>query len=162
MTTIPIEHLKDAQKLTADAQVDLWEVVLRKNQGTIYLSSGMNVTWQGHSYDSTPILLGAEKQSSDEEVSRPPLTIFNPENVFASFVVTRILEKSIVKRKRLLKANLDADLPIFEQKTWFIGRVTSFVRGTLTVELRNLLDGPNFTMPRRQYIPPDFPTVSLQ
>ena len=161
MSEAPVQHLQDAQKLTADGYVHLYEIVLRNNQGTVFLSDSGLITWQGQTYDSAPITMTGEKETSTEEVARPILTVYNPENVLASFIVTRVLEKSIVKRKQVLRANIDGNNNIFDQRTWFIGRVTSFLRGQLTVELRNLTDGPNFMMPRRQYLPPEFPVVSV-
>ena len=161
MTEVPMSHIVDAQKMIADGYLDLWELWLRNNAGVIYAANGPRTTWQGHVYDAAPMKLSSLKESATEEESRPTLTIFNPENVLASFVVTGALEKSIVKRKRVLVADIEQDNNIFVQRTWFIARPSSYLKGTLTVELRNLTDAPNFMMPRRQYIPPNFPLVSL-
>lgn len=159
--TTPANHIVDAQKLQADGYIHLYELWLRKNAGVVYFSDGPTVTWQGHTYDSAPVRMGSIKESTTEEQSRPTFTIFNPENVLASFVVTGVLEKSLLKRKRLLLDDLNNNVSNFQQRTWFISRVTSFLKGTLTVELRNLIDGPAMMIPRRQYIPPEFPVVSL-
>lgn len=158
----PVNHVTDAQKLHADGYIHLYELWLRKNAGVAYFSDAHTVTWQGHTYDSVPVRMGSIKESATEEQSRPTFTVFNPENVLASFVVQGVLEKSLLKRKRILLADLEANVNNFQQRTWFISRVTSFLKGSLTVELRNLIDGPNVMVPRRQYIPPEFPVVSLQ
>lgn len=161
MATIPASHIADAQLLEADGYVHLWRIQLRNNAGNVYLTDGRTIVFQGITYNATAIKLGPIKQSSEDEVSRPTLTIANPENIYASFIAQDILEKSLVIRKRILRTNLEANANIFEQRTWYIGRVTSYLRGTVTVELRNLLDGPTFMIPARQYLPPDFPVVSL-
>lgn len=158
----PAGHITDAQKLQADGYVHLYELWLRKNAGVAYFTDGPTCTWQGHTYDSAPLRMGTIKESATEEQSRPIFTIFNPENVLGSFVVTGALEKSLLKRKRLLRTDLEANSNIFQQRTWYVARVTSFLKGTLSVELRNIIDGPAATVPRRQYIPPEFPVVSIQ
>lgn len=158
----PIQHIEDSKKLTADAYVDLFEIVLAGGGTKLYLKMNKSVDWQGNTYEGTGIKIEGVGTYSDDEVARPKLTIFNPENVFSYLVDQGLLENAKVVRIRLLKEHLDDNLPIYRRQQWFVKRVASVRRGFIGLELRDMLDGQNFLTPGRMFIPPEFPMVSLQ
>lgn len=158
---IPANHITEAQKLTADAYVDLFEI--RPTAGGVVRVKNMDpVTWQGNDYESMPLQLSGFGENAGEEVSRPTLTVVNPDGVFSGLVSQGYLNRATVKRFRLLKADLDVDANVYIEHTWVVGRIASLTNQSISMELRNLFDGPNFILPRRTFSPPDFPAVNLR
>lgn len=166
---VPNEHLIDAQKLQADAYVDLFEINLYPT-GVMYLCASQAVTWQTKVYQYWGIRMAGSGMSSDEEVSRPRLSIANfiydsggnpVRGVFSALNAQNKVEGGSVIRNRVLSAHLASNANIAEQKQWKIARVLSLDEDMITLELRNTLDGPRFTLPARKFIPPDFPQVKL-
>lgn len=150
----------DRVKLTADGIVELVRVELATG-GTLFLKNNDTVTWQGHSWEGVAMQFQGYANSSDEELSRPTLSIANPDGILSQYILNGALEKSVVKRIRVLRANLLANQNIFEQQSWYISRVVSVNKTMAVFELRNPIDGPNFQCPARMYLPPDFPAVQL-
>lgn len=153
--------LEDAQKLTGDGIVMLYQLTLKN--GTIFrFKNNDTVTWQGSVWNGIPCQMTGEQRNADDEQSRPALSIANPEGIFSKAAFDGLLESGIVRRREILRKHLDANLDITVDRMWYVGRVPELVRGkALTLELRNMTDGPNFKLPIRQYLPPEFPVVSL-
>lgn len=158
MTGTAIED--DRVKLSADGVVTLFRIDLR-DSSTLFLKPDNDLTWQGHDWEGTAIMLQGVAQSASDELSRPTLSVANPDGIFSQYVVQGVLEKSIVTRYRVLMNNILTDSNIYEQMTWYISRVISVSIANVAVELRNPIDGPTFQTPYRMYLPPDFPAVSL-
>jgi len=162
MTDAPGSHLAQAQELTADALVDLYEISLKHNNVVYRFKDQNEVTWQGNTYESMACRLTGDQRSSDEEESRPTLQVMNPFGVFNNAVITGKIDQAVVTRYRVRYYDLVNNNNIKEKRMWYIGRVKELISDqAVTFELRNMTDGPNFQVPARQYIPPDFPTVSL-
>lgn len=165
----PIEHVRDAQRLDSDAPVHLYEIQFYPS-GVMYVSPDQAVTWQGNDYELWGMRLTGVASSSDEETSRPKLALANftytaegeaVRGVFSALHAQQSLEGSIIIRRRVLKANLEANLNIKEEKRWRVSRIASETPNVITLELRNTLDGPRFTMPARKFLPPEFAQVTL-
>jgi lambda family phage minor tail protein L len=154
-------HAEDSVKLEADGIIDLYRIDLTSGGGTLFLKANDTVTWQGHTWEGIAIQLSGYANSSDEEMSRPQLTVANPEGVLSQYVLNGHMEKALVKRIRVLRQNLLANLNIFDQQSWYVIRVSSVNRVMIAFELRNPIDGPNFLCPARMFLPPEFPAVSL-
>lgn len=159
---VPAEHVEDAQKLEADAYVDLFQIILSDKSSKIYLKINKDTDWQGNTYEGTGIQIDGVGVYADDTTSRPKLTIFNPQGVFSSLLDSGLLDNATIVRYRVLKAHIDADLPIYRRQQWKVSRVASVKTPFIQLELRDMLDGQNFQVPGRMFIPPDFPTVSLQ
>lgn len=156
----PASHVVESQKLIAEGYVELFEFILNDNTH-VYIKNNDTVTWQGFAYEGMPLKMTGVSANADEEQSRPTMVIFNPENMFGSFVANGVVEKATVIRRRVLRVDVLANNNIAEVRRWSVARVTSLTQQSITLELRNLIDGPNFIVPRRMYMPPDFPVVSL-
>ncbi|CCV12927.1 hypothetical protein [Mesorhizobium sp. STM 4661] len=160
--TAPISHLSEAQKLTADAQVDLYQIKLRNEDTFIRFKEGNTKTWQGNIYEGMSVKISGDTRTADGEESRPQLVVMNPMGVFNLAAKRNDLDLAFVTRRRVLLTNLEADVNLFEQRMWQIGRVPQLISGqSITFELKNLTEGANFQIPVRIYMPPEFPTVSL-
>lgn len=160
--TIPAEQVVESFKLSPDSLVNLYEVRLRNNAGIIRLKDFETLSWQNLTWESCPIMLSGDDRRSDGEEARPKLSVVNPYGRFTQFVLAGILEYSIVIRKQVLYQHLLSNSNIYNQRMWRIGRVVQFISGqSITLELRAMSEGPNFQIPARQFLPPQFPLVTL-
>lgn len=157
----PIQHIADSKKLDADGYVELFEIILANGNSRLLLKQNKNVTWQGRTYEGSGIQIEGVGRYADDQVSRPRLTLFNPNGVFSYLVDQGFLENATIKRTRVLKEHIEADVPVYRVEQWKVSRVASVKRGFIGLELRGMMDGQNFLTPGRMFIPPDFPTVSL-
>lgn len=158
--TTPVEHVQDAMKMTSQAEVQLWEIILR--DGTrVYLRNGPSVTWQNRRYENLPILLTGEELSSEDKANRPSLKVFNPQKLFGPMAHEGKFELAIVIRKTILSSHLHSNANIYKPRVWKISQIQSCTSRTLDVQLSSPTDGPNVSVPYRFYGPPDFPVVSF-
>lgn len=160
MTTAPVSHVENSMKLTSDGLVTLWEITLRDNT-KVYLHNGAQQTWQGKVYESMPIMLTGEEESSDDKTNKPSLKIFNPAKVFGPMAHQGKFEMAIVVRRRLLVQHLVSNTAISQAKVWRVQQIVSCTSRHLDVLLGSPTDGPNTLIPNRFYAPPEFPTVSI-
>lgn len=162
MATAPQTHLEEAQKLTAESPCDLYRIYIPSLAVAFNFWNGPDVTWQGTLYESLPCQMNGDRKSADGQEARPNLRWANPEGMFNEHVFSGKLDKALVTRKRVLKTHLDSDTNIFTQRLWYISRVREAIAGqSVSVELRNMTDGPAFQIPARKFLPPEFPVVQL-
>jgi lambda family phage minor tail protein L len=158
---IPDSHKEENLKLTADAYVDLFHIQLRSGSN-FYIKNGDPISWGGNDWESLPISLSGYEVSSDEQVSRPKLQIVNPDGVFSKVILDGEMDKAYIYRYRVLRRDLEADRPVYQMLMWLIWYPTLINKHYVEFELRNPMDGNNFYVPARQYLPPDFPTVTFK
>ena len=72
------------------------------------------------------------------------------------------MEKAYLYRYRVLRRDLDANRPIYQMMFWIIWNCTAITKDYMTFECRNPMDGNNFYVPARQYMPPEFPVVNIR
>lgn len=155
------QHVDESLKLEADSYIDLFEIHLTDGATVIRINNYKDYTWQGNLYEGLACQLQGEVQSADEEANRPTLTIMNPGGIFKPYISTNVVDGATIVRKRLLRSLLEQNVNLCEQRQWFVGRVSTLTTQFIGLELRNLSDGPNSTIPARMYYPPMFPVVSL-
>ncbi len=157
--SIPVSHLEEALKIEALGLADLWEIRFKRTNAIIRFKYGQEATWQGNLYSSIPCQLSGEGDFSNEEHARPTLALMNVGHTFGPYASSGLLDLSLVVRKRLQQSHLAANVNLFQQRIWFIGRVMNVDRNQLQLELRDSTDIPNFMVPPRRYLPPEFPFV---
>ena len=59
------------------------------------------------------------------------------------------------------RRDIDADRPVYQLMTWVLWNIKTITKDYVEFELRNPMDGNNFYIPARQYIPPEFTLVTL-
>lgn len=161
-TDAPIEHVREAQKLTADALVDLYEFRPVVNNSVVRATNGQTIKWRGNTYEAMALRMTGDTRTADVEESRPTLQIGDPLGTLTYLAFTGVFEKAQIKRLRLLREHLEANLKIYEQRLWYVERVKELVGGQMvTLELRNMSEGPALVLPARQFVPPEFPSVTL-
>lgn len=159
---IPIEHIEDAQKLTADAEIDLFELTPVGAAGTIYFKGDNNADWQGHTYEGLPIVFTGFKKSADGGALLPKLTVGDGSvdlSPFKPLVFDGHLDGGRLKHIHLLLDNLVNNRNIKEVRYYRVKRVPSYSRFTIELQLATASDALGFTLPYRQYFPPAFPAV---
>ena len=158
---IPEEHREENLKLSADAYVDLYHIQLA-NGSNFYVKNGDPLNWGGNTWEPLPISLTGYEINSDEKTSRPKLQVVNPEGVFSRIILDGDMEKARLYRYRVLRKDIDADRPVYQLLMWIIWNCTSITKNYAEFECRNPMDGNNFYIPARQYLPPEFPTVTFR
>ena len=160
--TAPTSHVEESLKLTPDAVVHLYEIRMRNNGGLVRIKDNETVTWQGMLFESCPIKITGDDRTAEGADARPTLTVVNPYGLFTPYILAGRIEYAIVIRKSVLRENLLADVNIYEQRMWRIRRIVQLIAAqSITVELANMSDGPGFQIPVRQFLPPDFPAVTI-
>lgn len=158
--SIPLTHVVEGLKLTSEAFVDLIEITTI-DAGIVRFKNNGSGQWNSYTWEHLPYTLTGVEAHANEQEGRPTLTVVNPDNIFSSFVAQGDLDKATVKRYRLLKTDFLNNISVYQQKSWFVSRITNMNRDSITMELRELIDGPNFLLPARRFIPPEFPMVSI-
>jgi phage-related protein len=148
-------------ELAPDAIAKLYEIKL-SNGAIIRLCPTAEVTWQGNLYEEVPCNLVGLGQSSDSKVNRPKFSFVNPEGVFTAQVYNGVVDNALITRIRILKADLDADNDFAIRETFKVSRIMQLGQQMVTLELRDVMDGHQFKLPARQYLPPEFPHVKLR
>ncbi|HQT80195.1 MAG TPA: hypothetical protein PLD10_24410 [Rhodopila sp.] len=157
--SVPATHLTEALKLEAEGYVDLFKIVFYQSS-TLYIKSDNTVSWNGQVWEGIALKLTGVASYGDTQVSRPKLQLQNPDAIWSPFVSEGVLEGAMVTRYRVLNSDLAANNPVYISQTWQVGRVMSCTRLYIIMELRSLIDAPNFLIPARLFAPPAFPTVS--
>jgi phage-related protein len=160
--SVPLSHIEESQKLTADAQIDLYEITLKNLPVVFRFKNNNTVVWRANEYEGLACQLTGDTRLADGEESRASLRVMNPYGVFNMPALVGDLDLATVVRKRILLQHLESNANIFEQRMWYVGRISELISGqSITMELRNMTEGPSFQIPVRMYIPPEFPLVSL-
>ncbi|MDH7796436.1 MULTISPECIES: hypothetical protein [unclassified Beijerinckia] len=163
--TIPASHVEESVKLTADAPVDLFEISLvgTPTPVALYLTNGPTVTWQGKDYEGNALKLSSIAQNASGEKPRPSLTLANPYGIYNPYVFAGHFDGASVTRHKVLRQHILANSNLTDTSFWYIGRIPQLIANqALVCELRLYTDGPEFKIPARMFIPPEFPFVKIQ
>jgi phage-related protein len=164
VTTIPIEQINDAHKLTADGELDLFVLTPTGSGATLHFKGDNDVTWQGNAYTGLPMTFTGEIRSV-QGGARQPRLIIGQENVnlsiFKGLVFDGTLDGASIIRYHILLTDLLANNNIKTTHYYRVKRIESYSRSSINLQLAMLSDSLNFTMPFRTYTPPAFPAVSV-
>lgn len=166
---VPAPHVEEGLKLTADAEVQLWEIALKNvpDGGSAVIRfrdgpMGYTTTWFGKTFDHMSVRISGEGKSSEGEKSRPTLRLLNPLGLFNAPAFGGQFDGAIIQRFIVLRQHLEANMPISNNEMWYISRPKELISGqTVSFELRSISDGPDQLIPARMYIPPEFPFVTI-
>lgn len=162
--SIPKEHVQDAHKLTADAEIDLFQLTPLGGSGTIYFKHDNPETWQGDLYEGLPLTFTGIKKSADGAALAPKLQIGDGAvdlSPFKPLVHDGYLDGATLVHIKVLLENLRANRNIREQMIYRVRRVPSYSSLAIELQLGTSSDSLGFTMPHRQYHPPAHPAVYL-
>lgn len=162
--SIPKEHIVDAHKLVADAEVDLFQLTPLDGSGTIYFKPDNDVDWQGHTYEGLPLSFTGFKKTAEGGSFSPRLVIGDGAvdlSPFKPLVYDGWLDGATLVHIHLLLDNLITNRNIREQRIYRIKRVPGYSRMSIELQLATSSDALGFTIPHRQYYPPAFPAVYM-
>lgn len=162
MPTLPTDHIQESMKLTADAEIDLFELSPLSG-GTLYFKSGPEMSWLGNLYEGLVCALSGEEVSL-EKMPTPRLVI-GQENLdllpFKGLVFDRHLDGATLVRRRVLLANIHANQNVKHTTVFRVKRVEEYSRTKISLQLATHSGAAKQTIPFRQYLPPDFPWVDV-
>jgi phage-related protein len=161
---IPAEHIADAHKLTADGALDLFELTPAGSGATLRFKQDNDVTWRSNLYHGLPMQFTTDGSSTDKAADLPKLVIGQANidlSLFKPLIYDGSLDGCVVVRYHLLLTNLLNNSSIYELYTYRGKQVQSYNRSVVTLQLASLSDSLNFSLPYRQYLPPDFPAVNI-
>jgi phage-related protein len=164
VTSIPIEHVIDSQKLVADGEVDLFQLTPLDGSGTIYFKPDDDRSWLGNTYEGLPLTFTGFMKSASGGSFTPKMTIGDGTvdlSPFKPLVYDGYLDGATIVHIHLLLDNLLNNRNIKEQRIYRVKRVPSYSRLTIELQLATSSDALGFTLPHRQYHPPAFPAVYL-
>lgn len=163
MTTIPSSQITDAHKLTADAEIDLFELTPSTGTGQIYFKSDDTITWQGNVYNGVPLTFSGDAKSTQGSSSQPRLVI-GQENVdlsaFKPLIFDGTIDGATILRSRILLDDLVNNRLIRAVYYYRVRRIESYSRTSINLQLATWSGSMGFSMPFRQYLPPAYPAVS--
>lgn len=159
--TTPSTHVTEGDKLDPQALVHLYELQLNPS-GVLYMSKDTEITWQGNLYQNLPIKVSGTKISASGQIPRPTLTISNPSGIYSKSVGDGLLDRAVLIERKVLRSDLEADLPVWDERRWYLSRLISDTALSISYQLRGLTDRQTGVMPIRMYIQPEFSSVRLR
>ncbi|QEE37932.1 MULTISPECIES: hypothetical protein [unclassified Methylobacterium] len=168
--TVPVSHIDEGLKLTADGEVILYEITLKNVPAGATAAlrfrdgpMGSTTQWNGKTWDHLAVQFSGWQRSSEEEKSRPTLRLMNAVGIFNDAAFKGMFDGAIVKRSTVLRHHLKQGVVISNDELFFIGRVKDLISGqSISFELRALSDGPDQLIPARMFLPNEgFPFVTL-
>jgi phage-related protein len=164
VTTIPDEQIVDAHKLSADAEIDLFQLTPSGGGGTIHFKADDEVTWRGTVYYGLPIVFSGDGASAQGGASQPRLAIGNENtnlSMFKPLVFDGTIDGASVIRTHILLDDLVNNRLVRTLFYYRVRRVESYNRNSINLQLSSQSDALSFTMPFRSFLPPAFPAVTL-
>lgn len=164
MANIHPEQIADTHELIADAVIELFEFTPSSGTGTVRLKADNTVTWRGETYEGVPLAFSGDKKSVEGGSSQPTITLGDQRlNLLPlkPLIYDRSLDNATCVRIIILRDDLENDRLVATYEYYRVKQVANYNRRGVTLELATLGDSLNFSMPFRQYVSPDFPTVVL-
>lgn len=168
--TVPVSHVEEGLKLTADGEVVLYEInllnvpeggtaVVRFRDGPM----GSTTQWDGKTWEHLAVQFSGWQRSSENEKNRPTLRLMNPLGLFNEAAFNGMFDGALLQRYTVLRDHLERGIVISNNEMWFIGRVKDLISGqSISFELRALSDGPDQLVPARMFLPSEgFPFVTF-
>jgi hypothetical protein len=161
----PSDQLTEAQQLTADALVDLFQITFTVSGTTnvTYFTPGPTCTWQGNTFQSMACKLSGKQKSTQGQQTRPQMVVLNPAGIFTAPALSGYFEGAMLIQYKVLYQDILANSALYTKYIWRISRVFGIMSGqSISFELRTISDGPQFNIPARKYMPDaGFPFVTL-
>lgn len=162
-TDLPISQRFDAFELESKGLREFYKIeFLDANETVLYLTPHNEVVWLGHKWEFLPCKIAGNAKNSNGEVSRPKLSIVNPQGRWSQAIETGLSDGAMITMYRTLLSDMEAGVAAYSKAVWIMSKVVSLTKDLAVFELRSTLDGASYQLPARSFYPPDFPTVSLQ
>lgn len=164
MANIPAEHITDSQLLTADGEIELFELTPSGTSAKLYFKNDNTLTWQGNEYTGLPLELSGEANNAEGTSVQPQLSIGQPNidlSFFKGLIYDGSLDNARIDIHTVLLAHILANSNIKRTRTYRVKRVDNYGATQIVLALSVFsVSGPS-QIPFRQYTPPAFPFVRL-
>ena len=160
----PSSHVTDALSLVADARLDFFILTPSVGTGTIFFRPDNDITWMGNDYLGLPLSFTGEKDSVEGGGASPRLQIGSPNidlSPFKSHIRDGSLDNAVIERRTALLADVLANNNIYSRRVYRVATVENYSRSSISLLLARFSGARRTTIPFRQFLPPDFPFVSL-
>lgn len=118
-----------------------------------------SIVWQDVAWERMPWQVSGEGLSADTEVARPSLMLPNEDRRFSYYAESGLLEGAQVTLYEVHPVELHTKQA--RVRNYVVARVSGDNEMQVTFELRSPSDGPNYRLPARRYMPPEFPSVKV-
>ena len=125
----------------------------------VFMCDQTDIMWNGVTWFRSPFEIRGEGYSADQENARPNLILPNEERRFSYFAESGDLDGARVTLYEVHPDEINTQQAIVRH--YILARVSSDNRMQISFELRTPSDGPNFKLPARRFMPPEFTTVKF-
>jgi phage-related protein len=162
---LPAGHISDSLKLDADGRVTLFELTPSVGSGVFRFKEGADATWLSNLYQGVGMGFSGDRRSGDGTSALPKLTI-GGDNMDLGALKPLLFDGSIdgglVRRAQLLLDDLVNNRNI-SFDTWYrVKRVEDYSSRKVGIVLAPYAESFGAKLPRRKFVPPAFPYVSLR
>ena len=164
MALVPYSHITDAHKLTADAEIELFELTPAVGSGTFRFKNDNDETWLGNLYTGMPLQFTGETFNAEGRSSQPSLVIGQTNidlSVFKPLIATGAIDGARIDKHTVLLSNITNNLNIKVTRTYRVKRVEGYSSSVISLVLATFSPAGPSTLPFREFIPPAFPFVRL-
>ena len=141
-------------EISFNEQVDDFEQTV-----TFRVCDQTNIVWQGVDWERLPWQISGEGMSADTEMARPSLMMPNHDRRFSYYSESGLLEGASISIFEVHPLELQTKQA--RVRNYILARVSGDNELQITFELRTPSDGPNYKLPARRYMAPEFPSVKL-
>lgn len=163
MEALPTNINNQAHSLNPDELITLIKIEIFPADGSpsvfLYFSKKLPIAFGGVNYEPTAFSLDGAGLDAGGEKSRPRLQLANPEGMFSVFTQNGDLEMARVDRFTVHPDDVGTAVGI--KHSWYVSRVEAVNRSMIIFELAALTDGPKVRVPSREFMYPEFRSVSL-
>lgn len=160
----PEEHIIDSQSMSADAEIDLFELYPAVGTEVLRFKNDNTVEWLGETYEGLPLEITGEGRNADRGFAQATLVIGQPNidlSAFKPLIAGGLLDGGRIDKHTVLLDHLIGNDNIRRTLTYKIKRVESYSSSLITVVLSTFSPSGSSTFPFRQFVPPAFPFVRL-
>lgn len=163
MTSVPVEHIHDSQKLVADASIDLFELTPAGTTATLFFKADNTLEFLGETYEGMPLQFVGLSRATDGSSIMPKLTIGDGQQSLEAFkplVFDGNLDGATLVHHEVLLDNLLANADIKQTMVYRVKRIPSYTAIFIELQLATASDAMGYTIPSRAFFPPAFPAVA--
>lgn len=162
--TIPSSHIQDAQKLSPDAEIDLFVLTPAGTNSKIYFKNDNTMTWLGNTYTGMPLSFTGESKNAEGVPVQPQLVLGQPDidlSAFKGLIWDGTIDNAKIERYTVLLTDLINNVDIKQYRQYRVKRVDSYGASEIILALATFSTPGPTRMPFRTYIPPAFPFVRI-
>jgi len=154
-------HQRTAKELTPEPYVELFEVRINPSS-VLRFTNHPNVRWNDCDWENWAIELAGYGVKTTGESNRPQLRMANLNGAFSFAANSGWVYQGSVIRYRVLLQDLHDGRVSYLRNLWDISKIASLSKDAIILELRAPMDRQDYTLPCRQFFPPEFPYVTLR